>query len=801
MAALWIRGRTDLRRRWASLLLLVVLTSLAGGVVIGAVAGARRTDTAMARFVEEFRPNDGEVDAETDADLATIAARPEVKAMGRQSYVLLDPSGDGNDLGTVNFFIAGDARTYRRFDRLRVVSGQMFRYDRPYEIVLDDQAAARTRLRVGSHLTAHAYTADQDEEVFNSAFGHFPDPSGPTVVFRVVGIVRRPLDLVPVQSANAYLPPAFAATPAGKLAGFRSEGVTQLRLRAGVSAPDFARLVPRVLAGASFDATSQDRVAATATQRSIRVQALALLLFGGLAALAATVVLGQALARQVQLDADAHSVLRALGFTRRQLIALGLLRAGVVAVLGSAGAVVVAVALSPLMPIGIARRAEIHPGVEANVAILAGGCIALGAGILARAALPVWRAAHPARRDNQTRPTRVRDALARAGLPAPLVAGVHLSVDRTGGGERARARTAAIGVAAAVTGVVAALGFTASLDRLVADRVRQGWNWDVIVGNPNAQLNSADEYIRVLERDKTVGADATLSGAFARVAGRSITVIGWQPGKGHVGPPILDGRLPASAGEIALAADTMRAAHTRVGESVLVDAGHGSRPVRARVVGRVLMPGAAAVDFDVDFSLGRGAVMTQPGLHQVLGGDTPVPRVAAVRFAPGVDKVSAIPRFKTLFGRILLTDGRDVDVENLRRVRALPRLLALLVSLMGVGSLAHALLTSVQRRQRDFAVMKTLGFARRQVHATVAWNASGLALVGLVLGAPIGVVAGRSAWTLVCRSVIGTEPVPIVPLAGVLATAAAVLLVANLLAAYPGWAAARIRPARALRIE
>src|SRR2546423_1910495 len=107
MRAVWLRGRTDLRTRWGSTLLLVVLTWLAGGVVIGAVAGARRTDTAMARFLHEYRPDSGELDAASDADAAAIAHRPEVVAAGRQSYVLLNLSARGADLGTINFFIAG----------------------------------------------------------------------------------------------------------------------------------------------------------------------------------------------------------------------------------------------------------------------------------------------------------------------------------------------------------------------------------------------------------------------------------------------------------------------------------------------------------------------------------------------------------------------------------------------------------------------------------------------------------------------------------------------------------------------
>ena len=62
-------------------------------------------------------------------------------------------------------------------------------------------------------------------------------------------------------------------------------------------------------------------------------------------------------------------------------------------------------------------------------------------------------------------------------------------------------------------------------------------------------------------------------------------------------------------------------------------------------------------------------------------------------------------------------------------------------------ALALTLTTSVRRRRRDLALLKTLGFTRRQLAATVAAQASIVALLGIVVGVPVGIVAGRSLWT------------------------------------------------------
>ena len=61
MGAVWLRARAQLRGRlWASLLL-VLLAGLAGGVVLAALAGARRSETALPRFLAASRTTDATV--------------------------------------------------------------------------------------------------------------------------------------------------------------------------------------------------------------------------------------------------------------------------------------------------------------------------------------------------------------------------------------------------------------------------------------------------------------------------------------------------------------------------------------------------------------------------------------------------------------------------------------------------------------------------------------------------------------------------------------------------------------------
>ena len=122
------------------------------------------------------------------------------------------------------------------------------------------------------------------------------------------------------------------------------------------------------------------------------------------------------------------------------------------------------------------------------------------------------------------------------------------------------------------------------------------------------------------------------------------------------------------------------------------------------------------------------------------------------------------------------------------------------LALLAAGTLAHVLLTGLHRRRRDLAVLKTLGLVRSQLLRVAAWQATALAAAALVIGLPLGVLAGRWAWALFAWSA-GVSGVADVPAPLVLLAVPATLALANLIAAGPGWNAARGRPASVLRTE
>ena len=123
-------------------------------------------------------------------------------------------------------------------------------------------------------------------------------------------------------------------------------------------------------------ASSGDKAITAATRRAIGLESAALAAFAVLTALAALLLVGQTIGRQVVVDAAESPILRALGMTQGQLVGVAVVRAAPVAVAGSVLAVAGAMALSPATPLGVARRAEQDLGVAVDLPVLAVGAVA-----------------------------------------------------------------------------------------------------------------------------------------------------------------------------------------------------------------------------------------------------------------------------------------------------------------------------------------------------------------------------------------------------------------------------------------
>jgi ABC-type antimicrobial peptide transport system permease subunit len=162
-----------------------------------------------------------------------------------------------------------------------------------------------------------------------------------------------------------------------------------------------------------------------------------------------------------------------------------------------------------------------------------------------------------------------------------------------------------------------------------------------------------------------------------------------------------------------------------------------------------------------------------------------------------------------LAARLRTGGAGDLDVElavipeaahNLASVRRLPLALAGFLALLAAGVSANAIAGTVRGRRRDLAVFRALGLTPRQARGVVASQATTIALVGVVAGVPLGLFVGRAGWQWVANSVPFVYRPPAAILAAIVVVPAAVAVV-NLVGAFPGRAAARVRAAEVLRAE
>ena len=487
MGPVWLSLRAELRLRWRVLAALAVLLGVIGGVVLTAAAGARRTDTAYPRLLQWA--NAAQVDlsyrapgwSEPPGYYAGLARLPQVASLSTAVlYNVALPVRHGLPTTSVQAMASPDRALGVSADRVKVLQGQMFSPRAVGQAVIDPQLAAAEHLRAGD--TLHLLGVPTNPRT------GMPDPRRTVpLAFRVSAVAVFDTEIVSdTRSANygpvALLSPSFAATPVARSIIYAPQ--VGVRLRPGASITAFLNAAISMDPGSMPSVTNlSDEVAVT--QRAIRPDAIALAAFAALAGLIALVIIGQLLARQLILDAAEMPILRALGMTRGQLACLSLARLAVVTVAGAVIAVAVAVAASPLMPIGPARLAEPHPGVEVNLAVLAAGFAAIVVLPLAVLVPVAWRAAARAGALGVAEPPTPASAsrLGPLGLAGsvPSSAGVRMAFQPGHGRTAVPVRSALAGTAMAIAAVVAALVFGTSLIALVSTPHRYGQNWDQVL--------------------------------------------------------------------------------------------------------------------------------------------------------------------------------------------------------------------------------------------------------------------------------------------------------------------------------
>ena len=795
--------------RWRSWAFLAAIVGLAGAVVLTAAAGARRTDSAYGRFLATSNAADvlvGPDNTGFGGYYPALAKLPGVEAIAPVIGVQALPVAPGGTLLNAQVYASGDARYGKVVERPRFVSGRLPLRNRVHEIALDVSAAAAFHAHVGSSITMAGILSQTPGQ---SARGlpHFRE--------KVVGIFVTRDNPVPINQ-SAQLPVVYATHAFYDQLGtaYRGFDGAYVRLGPGVSAVQFGRQAEAL--AKKFPATGGDVFIANLSdqaaqiEHAIRPEAIALAIFALLVAFTALVLIVQAVLRQLRSSRDDVTTLRALGLNHRQLWCVSLMQVALVAAVGALLAFVGAVVASPIMPLGPARIAEPNPGMAVDGAVLGIGIVCIVVVLTAAVAVPSWRlsSATPGgnRRAAVPRGGGWLAWLSSSGAPVTASLGIREALDPGATRGSVPVRSALVGIILSITMVVGTLTFGTNLVHLVTTPPLYGQTWQASV---DTQFQAIPPSVMESWVNHRPGVVAWSSGNFGTVdvLGSNVPAIGLSRGQGSlVGPTLVTGRLPTARDEVALGASVLRLVHRQVGQDLRLSVNGVSR--KMHIVGQAVFPAFDQGSF-TSTDLGLGAAVTAADLVPPGTAVADSSEFLLVRFAPGPDQAREVQRLSRATASFcaevdqstcFVTRQAPFDVGNYARIQGVPQFLALVLAVLGVGVFAQLMIVWVQRRRRDIAVLKTMGFVRRQVLALVTWQAATFAAVSLFIGVPLGIFAGRAAWALFAGE-LGIQTSSVVPGMRVVLCIPAVLLIAVLVASGPAWFACRVQPARALQAE
>lgn len=805
MRVAWALSRGAMGRRPGSLLGLAAVIAVVTAAVLASAAGAHRTVGVLDTYLAATDARDlGAVvlslDLATDIGKAeslrdAVASVDGVTGVTTTYGYFVLPAVDTEANADADFILTSspDGR-FETMDRASILRGRMPADEAVDEVALNETAADALGFDLGDTLDIATLSPETIAGLFAGTAGLDGEPDGPPLALRVVGVVRTGEELsatIDVANAIGITSPAFASAYEGRVG--RSVMVLAITTDPGTDVDAIQKVLDEQVGdgGEAFAAPIEDQFVGEVT-RAHRTLAAGIAVFSLVAAAAGLLAIGQAVSRQNLLRAPADQIARGLGATRRErVLAVGLptgFAIGIGVVVGALGAM----ALSPLFPLSIARRAELSPGFQIDPLVLGVGTALIAASCLAWTTLS---ARHIVARTATPPPTRAhRSRLASTisgwGLPASAVVGLRSVAEPGRGPTAVPARSAVLGAAVAISGVIAIATFVTSVRAAESEPARYGWAWS---SSPEVQDQDAPRAAAAISSDPDVAAVGVLHGATLQVEGETMYSYALDVEHGSIEFTVLDGHLPTGPHEIALGRRTLDALGLSVGGSVEVMSPSGKGD-ELNVVGVVVPPLVDGTD------PGKGAVLTVDGLDAIRA-ETPSSYLV-MTYETGIDRDAVETRLADEYG-LSFTAGDGAapgQVQQLDGMRDVLLALTAFLAVVGVIGLIHFLAVSVRRRRGQYAILRAMGFVGGQVRWAVAWQAAIATGIGAVIGVPVGVIIGRSAWLLAVREVAMVDD-PATPWMAMTVVVVAALVGAAALSLGPGWYAARGRPAAILRTE
>ena len=777
---------------WRRCVLLAIVVALALGVVLAVLLGAARSVTAMDRLREETRASDvllggGE---QVSGLLDTVAVAPGVREAGASRELFVKPKGselfpDYNLLSFAPYPLPGGGPV----DVPVIVEGRAPDQARVDEVAMNRALADELGLRVGDTVVLES---ESFEWVKSSYSGQDPGPpDGPEVVAELVGLALAPVDFTRTGSV-LYLTAAYANRYQDQVRtyGFVNAALTDTRLAQLEAGQSFA-----LGAENAIDVRVSQNSRARGVQDSLETIAAALRLVAvafGLAAVATIGLLTVRLAREVAAD---RATLIAIGWTRRDVMRLTIFVLAPAVSIGVGFGVVLGVIASPRTSVGLATAVD-----PAGRSLVVDPVLAAGLGLVATALLAVLVGVAAVRASRSTRAGRTTTHLAPPlERPLPIALGVRRALFAATDHGGRLSRSAVVSAAAAATIAVAALIVGASIDRLQSDPFLSGQgpaSQRVVDGGEDSEgLAVADRAMAILEADERVVdlAAVHVADGVTGPEGRSLPVLVYDARRGETGAAVTSGRFPTQPDEIAVGPASLTAMGLEVGDDIELHHQNGS--ARFKVVGAVLLPEG---DFDHDV----GMVLTIAGARFLGGVHGTAIHQVVFSWAPQVDGPAADDGLAAAGFNVLTSEERLVpaSVSSLGDVHSLAAMVAGLVLALGLVTALYAVTATRRLRRREGGTLQALGLTPRALATTTEVQGLAIALVGIVIGLPAGIVVGRRVWSLIADRAHVVD-LPVVDWASLAWVAGAMLVSVAILSLPLAFRDAHQPPTDALRVE
>ena len=722
-------------------MLLAIVIALPLGVVLAVLLGAARSVTAMDRLRAETVASDlllGGGD-QVGILLEKVASAEGVLAAGAGRELFVKPKGselvpDYNLRSFAPYPLPGGVPV----DVPVVIEGRAPDQAKVDEVLMNQALADELGLRVGDKLVLESESFEWVEAFYS---GQDPGPpDGPEVEAVLVGLGLAPVDFTRTENV-LYLTTAYADRYQDQVRTYRwvTAALTETRLAQAEAEQSFAsRDEDHVEVQPSPNSRAQ------AVEDSLETIAFALRLVAatlGTAALAVVGLLTVRLAREVATD---RATLIAIGWTRRNVMGLALVVLAPALLVGLVFGMLLGVVASPNTAVGLAatvdpagRSVVLAPLLVTSVGLIAAMVLAALAGF---AALQASRPASPTHAKSGLAPPLER--------PLPLALGIRRTLFGAADRGGRVSRSAVVAMAVGTTIAVAALIVGASIDRLQADPFLSGQGpasqRAVDGGEGSEGLAVANRALLILEADERVADLAAVHVAFG-VTGpgdRGLPLLVFDARRGASGAALTRGRFPTQSDEIAVGPASLAAMGLEVGDDIELD--HPMGRAEFTIVGSVLLP-------EGDFNHDVGAVLTPAGARFLGGVDGTDIHQVSFSWRPEVDGTAADADLTAAGLNVMSSEDRLVpaSVSTLGDVSRLTALVAGLVLVLGLVTATYAVNVTRRLGRREAGTLRALGFTPRSLAATTEIHGLGVALVGVAIGLPAGIVVGRQVWSFI----------------------------------------------------